>query len=72
MGFDPYNYPLKIQESIETPTPKMGVHLGVEGSLLHTLCTLGSMKYDPWVSFLARNLASFCLGLEPKARVVTQ
>jgi hypothetical protein len=29
MGFDPCNRPLKIRESIETPTPKMGVHLGV-------------------------------------------
>ncbi len=29
MSFDPYNYPLKIQESIGTPTPKVGVHLWV-------------------------------------------
>jgi hypothetical protein len=29
MGFDPYNWSLKIQESIGTPTPKVGVHLGV-------------------------------------------
>jgi hypothetical protein len=27
--FDPCNHTLKVQESIETPTPKMGVHLGV-------------------------------------------
>jgi hypothetical protein len=27
ISFDPYNYPLKIQESIRTPTPKVGVHL---------------------------------------------
>jgi len=26
MSFDPCNRPLKIQESIGTPTPKMGVH----------------------------------------------
>ncbi len=31
MGFDPYNCSLKIQESIGTPTPKMGVHFGVWG-----------------------------------------
>jgi hypothetical protein len=31
MSFDPYNGPLKIQESIGTPTPKMGAHLGVWG-----------------------------------------
>jgi len=28
MSFDPYNYFLKIWESIEIPTPKMGAHLG--------------------------------------------
>jgi len=31
MNFDPYNRPLKIQESIGPPTPKVGVHLGVWG-----------------------------------------
>jgi hypothetical protein len=29
MGFDPYICPLKIQKSIGTPIPKMGIHLGV-------------------------------------------
>jgi len=29
MGFDPYNRSLKIWESIETPIPKVGIHLGV-------------------------------------------
>jgi len=31
MGFDPYNYSLKIQESKGTPTPKVGTPLGVWG-----------------------------------------
>ncbi len=31
MGFDPCICPLKIRESIGTPTPKMGVHLGMWG-----------------------------------------
>ncbi len=31
--------------------------------------TLRSMKCDSWASFLARTLASLCLGHEPKARV---
>jgi hypothetical protein len=31
MNFDPCNRPLKIWESIETPTPKTGTHLGVWG-----------------------------------------
>ncbi len=29
MGFFPYNCSMKIRESIGTPTPKVGVHLGV-------------------------------------------
>jgi hypothetical protein len=29
MGFDPYNRPLKVHESIRTPTPKMGIYLGI-------------------------------------------
>jgi hypothetical protein len=29
MGFGPWNCPMKIQESIGTSTPKMGVHLGM-------------------------------------------
>jgi hypothetical protein len=29
MGFDPYNRSLKIQKSIETPTLKVGAHMGV-------------------------------------------
>jgi hypothetical protein len=31
MIFDLYNCPLNIRESIETPTPKVGAHLGVWG-----------------------------------------
>ncbi len=31
MNFDPYNCILKILDSIRTPTPKMGTHLGVWG-----------------------------------------
>jgi hypothetical protein len=29
MCFDPCDRPLKIRESIETPTPKVGAHLGM-------------------------------------------
>jgi hypothetical protein len=64
MGFDPYNFSLKIQEFIGTPTPKVRAHLGVRSSFPHTLHT-------SWASLLARTLASPCLGCEPKARVVT-
>jgi hypothetical protein len=34
MGFDPCNRSLKIRESTRTPTPNMGVHLGVWISIL--------------------------------------
>jgi hypothetical protein len=34
MGFDPCDFSLKIQDSIGTPTPKVGVHLGVWGFIL--------------------------------------
>jgi hypothetical protein len=31
MSFDPCNYNMKIWESIGTPTPKVGAHLGMCG-----------------------------------------
>ncbi len=37
MNFDTWNCSLKNQESIGTPTPKIGVHLGMCGSFLDTL-----------------------------------
>jgi hypothetical protein len=50
-GFDLYNRFLKFRESTGTPTPKMGVHLGVWVFIL-TLPTLlssslGSHSYEP-------------------------
>jgi hypothetical protein len=43
MSFDPCNCPLKIQESIGTPTPKMKVHLGVWGFIpSHSFALLGA------------------------------
>jgi len=62
--FDPYNRPLTIWESIGTPTPKVGVHLGVWGFIPpHFLALLGSL--------LACTFASPFFGREPKARVAT-
>ncbi len=40
MGFRPCNVSLKIQEPIGTPTPKVGVHLGVWGFIPSHYCTL--------------------------------
>jgi hypothetical protein len=74
MGFDPCNRSLKIWESIGTPTPKMGFHLGVwrfNSLILPYFQPSGSMKCDSQASLLACVFASPCLGHEPKARVVT-
>jgi len=40
MNFDPYNCPLKIQKSIETPIPKVEVHLGMWGFIVSHSSTL--------------------------------
>jgi hypothetical protein len=72
MGFDPYDCTLNIQESIGTPTPKVGVPLGVWGVYSLTLfCTPENMRHDSWLPFLACNLATLCLGHKPNARVAT-
>ncbi len=77
MIFDPWNCSMNIWESTGTPTPKMGVALGVwkfipSHFLTVTLSyTLESMRCDSWGFFLVRTLASPCFGREPKARVVT-
>jgi hypothetical protein len=63
-GFDLFNCSLKFQESIGTPTPKMGVHLGSVSVLSHTLP-------HSRAPFLACTLPNPCLGHEPKARVAT-
>ncbi len=50
MGFDPCSRTLKIQESTETLTPKMGAHLGVGVFILTLFHTLGPhlCKPLPW------------------------
>jgi len=40
MSFDLYNRSSKIQESIETSTPKVGVHLGMWGFIFSHSPTL--------------------------------
>ncbi len=50
MGFDPWNRVIKIQESIWTPTPTMGVHLGVWGFIpSHSLHSLHSWEHVMWL-----------------------
>jgi len=48
MSFDPYNYFLKIQESIRTPIPKVGAHLTMWGFIpSHFLTLLGTWNVTP-------------------------
>jgi len=48
ISFDPYNCPLKIQESIRTPTPKVGIHLGMCGFIpSHFPILLGAWNLIP-------------------------
>jgi len=48
MGFDPWNWSLKIRESIENPTPEVGVHLGVWGFIFsHSPTFLGAWNVTP-------------------------
>jgi len=73
MGFDPCNRPLKIWESIGTPIPKMGVHLGVwRFNPSHSFALSGAWDLTPGLPSWPRNLVSPCFGREPKARVATQ
>jgi hypothetical protein len=44
MGFDPFNFSLKIQESTGTPTPKMGAHLGMGVFILSHSPTLSTSR----------------------------
>ncbi len=74
MGFDPCNRVLKIQESIETPTPKVGAHLGVLRFIPWHSPTLPHSREHECVSqasLLALTFASPCLGRKPKVKVVT-
>jgi hypothetical protein len=71
MGFDPYNCFLKIRESIGTPIPKVGVHLGMCGFIPSHSPTPRNIRCDSQASFLARTLASLYPGREPKAKVAT-
>jgi hypothetical protein len=50
MNFDPFNYSLKIQESIGTPTPKVGSSLGsVEVQFSHSPILSTSQEHEMWL-----------------------
>jgi hypothetical protein len=76
MGFGPCNHVLKLQESIGTPTPNMGVPLGVWGFIpSHSLTLPGECDVIPksfsWLATLQPLALVANLGREPKARVAT-
>jgi hypothetical protein len=92
LGFDPCNCSLKFRESTRTPSPKVGVALGVWVFTPSHSFTLSYTPRSMWCDssasswpapsqclcldsqpsfLLARNLATPCLGHEPKARVAT-
>ncbi len=73
MSFDPCNCSLKIQESTGTPTPKVGVPLGVWGFVpSHFFALSGAWNVTPGLPFWLAFLQALCLGCKPKARVATQ
>jgi hypothetical protein len=73
LSFGPYNCPLKIQKSTETPSPKVGVALGVWGFIPSHFPTLpGACSVTPELPSWLVTLQALCLGYKPKARVATQ
>jgi hypothetical protein len=64
MNFDHCNRSLKIQESIGTPTPKMGASFTPSYTPM-------SMKCDSQASFSTHTFASPYLNHKPKVRVTT-
>ncbi len=72
LSFDPWNRHLKFWESTGTPSPKVGVALGVWGFTPSHFPTLpGVCDVTPWFSLGPHPCNPFCLGHEPKVRVVT-
>jgi len=73
MGFDPCNYFLKIQKFTDTPTPKVGAHLGMwRFSPSHSLAFPGAWNVIPGLhtwpapSQALTLVTSLRLGLQPK------
>ncbi len=71
LSFDPLNRFLKFWKSTGTPSPKVGVALGMWGFIPSLSYTLGSMWYDSRAYSWPAPLQPFCLGHKPKARVAT-
>jgi len=75
LSFNPWNSFLKFWESTGTPSPKVGVALGVWGFTLSYSLTLsytpGSMWGDSQAFSWLATLQPLCFGHDPKAKVTT-
>ncbi len=70
MGFDSCNRSLKAQESIESPTPKMTVHLGMWGFILsHFPAVPGVQDVSPELPSCPAVLQAFALVASPRLRL---
>jgi hypothetical protein len=70
MGFDPCNHFLKIQESIKTPTPKVGAHLGVWGFIpSHSPTFPGAWNVTPGLPSWRTPLQALALVVSPRLRL---
>jgi hypothetical protein len=68
IGFDPWNWSLKIWKSIGIPTPKMGAHLGVWGSFIPSHSSTLSKAWDvtPGLPFWPAPLQALTLVTSPR------
>jgi hypothetical protein len=72
LHFNPYNRPLKIEESIGTSSLKVGVTLGMWGFIpSHFPTLMGTCGVTHRLPSWPVTLQALCLGREPKARVAT-
>jgi hypothetical protein len=73
LSFDPWNCFMKFRESTETPSPKVGVALGVWGfTPSHFLTLSGVCDVTHRLSLGPHPRDPFCLSHEPKAKVATR
>jgi hypothetical protein len=70
MSFDPWNYLLKIWKCIQTPTPKVGAHLGVWGFILSHFPTFPrTWNVTPELHFWPAPLQALALVVSPRLRL---
>jgi hypothetical protein len=70
MGLNPYDLSLKVQESIGTPTPKMGAHLGMWRFIpSHSPTFLETQDVTPGLLSWPAPLQAFTLVASPKLKL---